>query len=839
MQNLDLWLQFVDTREVVPLFERDAREYILPSLSAVDWSAEPDYIVQIAKNSIMSGLKNLDNKEYLVLFTWLLDRRENAKLLQCYKYLLLHIRERSFDESKQQAALEAMIDLLPSAPFLSVTFSVEELWTSSSTNICALLAKSAIHILKAHVLAAGEHQEFVLGPFNRLLSQIKTLSLTEVEELVELISLTVRSPDSALDLLLESLEPHSDRLLRGSKPTSQHFIRNLTGIALDHISEAAEAKVSRKDLLQLKLGSRHSTGLWTVDTQLRLDAPSGALTTSDHVRLTVVGAPANSVTTKPFSMDALVETSQPGQASFRCFHPPPSYLEECSWELLNCGSFVTSKAMFDAVHALASQPDECCQISRFFLDSKEATQESLQEGSLSESFPIKGLNASQSAAVRAAMVSSLTCLWGPPGTGKTYTIVQIIKQLQESTEVERILVTAPTHNAVDNVMRRYLAETQDKENITLRVSTDVSWISKPTIYIWPTTNVYQVRKVAEDLRKYTCDAMLGKELHTNYSAMNKARDQIRKCPLIFTTCIGAGLGLLRSELFDTVIIDEASQQTEPASLVPLTKGCRKAILVGDHVQLGATVQPYAVLTQYDVSLFERLYKQTVLESSGLGLAKVMLDTQYRMHEDICRFSSDEFYGGKLSTGIMKSERPMPESQFPWPPRDGIVQRMVFAECSTPEDLGRKSKSNEGQAVVCHSICRLLNTLPASTKGQKEVQGDPAKPAPIAVLTPYSRQAELLKGRLAQFSKVEVSSIDGFQGREAEIVIFVTVRCNMRGEIGFLKDLRRMNVALTRAKTGVVVIGNRSTLTTGTADPDSTMVWKRLLAVLMEVKIEGQ
>ncbi|KAG4440865.1 hypothetical protein IFR05_003678 [Cadophora sp. M221] len=123
------------------------------------------------------------------------------------------------------------------------------------------------------------------------------------------------------------------------------------------------------------------------------------------------------------------------------------------------------------------------------------------------------------------MVNPLTCLWGPPGTGKTYTIVQIIKQLQASNEVGRILVTAPTYNAVDNVMRRFMAETQSKEATTLRISTDV-------------------RKVAEDLRKYTCDAMLGKELHTNYSAMNKARDQIQKCRLIFTTCIGAGLGLL-------------------------------------------------------------------------------------------------------------------------------------------------------------------------------------------------------------------------------------------------------------------------------------------------------
>jgi superfamily I DNA and/or RNA helicase len=103
--------------------------------------------------------------------------------------------------------------------------------------------------------------------------------------------------------------------------------------------------------------------------------------------------------------------------------------------------------------------------------------------------------------------------------------------------------------------------------------------------------------------------MAGKEIYTCYSALNRARDQIKKCRLVFITCIGAGLGLLLSESFDSVIIDEASQQTEPASLVPLVKGCQKDILVGDHVQLGAMVQKHAVLQGFSISLFEKLYKQ--------------------------------------------------------------------------------------------------------------------------------------------------------------------------------------------------------------------------------------
>jgi superfamily I DNA and/or RNA helicase len=327
--------------------------------------------------------------------------------------------------------------------------------------------------------------------------------------------------------------------------------------------------------------------------------------------------------------------------------------------------------------------------------------------------------------------------------------------------------------------------------------------------------------------------MLGKEVYTNFAALKKARAQIKKCNLIFTTCIGAGLGLLREETFDTVIIDEASQQTEPESLVPLVKGCQKAILVGDHVQLRATVQQHAILAGYDVSLFERLYKKDN-ESRSNGISKVMLDTQYRMHRSICHFSSTEFYEGRLLTGTSASNVKLTMSEFPWPADGRDYSRTVFAECSTPEDLGKKSKSNQGQAELGRKICDML--CQPSRLGGKDSKDLVAQT--IAVLTPYSRQAELLQRVLSHLPNVEVSSIDGFQGREADIVVFVTVRCNAHYEIGFLKDLRRMNVALTRAKAGLIVIGDRKTLTLGNADEESTAVWKRLLRQLIQVRFDG-
>lgn len=325
--------------------------------------------------------------------------------------------------------------------------------------------------------------------------------------------------------------------------------------------------------------------------------------------------------------------------------------------------------------------------------------------------------------------------------------------------------------------------------------------------------------------------MFGKELNENFAARRKAQARLKKARLVFTTCIGSGLGLLRNEKFDTVIIDEASQQTEPASLVPLIKGCTKAVLVGDHLQLRATVQQHAAVQGFDVSLFERLYTKDTA-----GAQKIMLDSQYRMHREICDFSSREFYESNLHTAVPDATRPLPDSDFPWPispSNSKDKSRMIFVQCSTTEDLGRQSKSNKGQAAVCAEVCKRLMKL--SITNSKADSGSTFPTPSMAVLTPYTAQAELL-GRMLP-SGIPISSIDGFQGQEADIVIFVTVRCNLNAEIGFLKDLRRLNVVMTRARAGCILIGDRATLTTGSEEEESTPVWKRLLGCLTPVTID--
>jgi superfamily I DNA and/or RNA helicase len=318
--------------------------------------------------------------------------------------------------------------------------------------------------------------------------------------------------------------------------------------------------------------------------------------------------------------------------------------------------------------------------------------------------------------------------------------------------------------------------------------------------------------------------MMGKDITGNMPARRKAQKRIRDSRLIFTTCIGASLGLLRNESFDVVLVDEASQQTEPATLVPLVKGCSRAILVGDHVQLRATVQKNAVVTGYDISLFERHYDMPERKH----VAKAMLDTQYRMHRTICDFSSSEFYEGKLKTAVADDSRPLPSSQFPWPKEN----RMVWVETNSEEDLGRQSKSNTSQVALCKRAVELL-TSPASSASKLSESS-------IAILTPYTRQREALSSAMPN---VEVASIDGFQGREADIIVFVTVRCNVSFDIGFLADMRRLNVVMTRAKCGVVIIGNRNTLTGGVGDggdlDESKKTWKRLVERCQNIDTESQ
>lgn len=833
MRNLDLWEDYIDTEQTLPLFPREPKEYDVPKLEDVDWSlgAQPALVVEVVRRGNLSALQDvLDPATLHQLFTWLVEQEQRGLLTRCFEHLMTSIRS---DKAMAPAdALRAMADFAEKMPYISATFASLGTWRELPEELNDILQNRSYLLLRSVILSEAEFGELILTPFHAILENVEWLSLGHFSDLVELVALTVHSSSTALDLLLEGFDRQSSRLLTGRPAIIQSFVHNTIGIAVEHIGAVQEETKARDELLTIRVvtdekkTSKDRSGT-QIEVSFRIDASGPTPSANTHVRLTTASPPSSSILDRTYSMDGLITVGGSGFAKILCFHPPPSYAEKCSWILEECGLFVTAKTMLDAVLNLATLETGCCGV----LDQIVGTQTLTDASALANKThgPVDAqLNGSQRAAVEAARNHKLICLWGPPGTGKTQTIVAIIRTLQGDPNTGRILVTAPTHNAVDNVMRRYLGRIsqegllQNAEVAPLRVSTEV-------------------RKVGEDLRKYTCDALAGQEIHSSREAMEQAKQRVNDAGIIFTTCIGAGLGLLRDQLFETVIVDEASQQTEPASLVPLVKGCEKAILVGDHVQLRPTVQNIALALNFDISLFERLYTR---DGVTPGMAKVMLDTQYRMHPSICSFISKEFYEGKLLSGLKDKDRPMPASSFPWPASTAAatttkspahVSRMIFVECSGGEDVGHKSKSNPEQADLCLSICKLLRTAPAETDGSSSAQA--MDKTSIAVLTPYARQAKILEKLLSGIPNVEISSIDGFQGREADVVIFVTVRCNESREIGFLKDLRRMNVVLTRARLGMVLVGNRATLTGGREEEESTGLWRRLMGQLSGVALE--
>jgi regulator of nonsense transcripts 1 len=209
-----------------------------------------------------------------------------------------------------------------------------------------------------------------------------------------------------------------------------------------------------------------------------------------------------------------------------------------------------------------------------------------------------------------------------------------------------------------------------------------------------------------------------------------------------------------------------------------------------------------------------------------------MSPRYRFAEELARFPSERFYGGKLGTGTntSKLQTQLQSTDFPWPEvSSGKLIPNVFVPCSAPEDLGHMSKQNEGQAKLVAHIVKLL-TPSDEARATKP-------PLTIAVLTPYTKQVKCLKNYISE--QASISTIDGFQGREADFIVYSSVRCNPDNDIGFLMDERRLNVAWTRARVARIVVGDPDTLKFGKAwrdednsdvraHPEENDLWKKAI-----------
>ena len=265
--------------------------------------------------------------------------------------------------------------------------------------------------------------------------------------------------------------------------------------------------------------------------------------------------------------------------------------------------------------------------------------------------------------------------------------------------------------------------------------------------------------------------------------------------VLCATLTGLDSELLGTRRFDLAVIDEACQSVEPGCWIPLSR-CDRVVLAGDHCQLPPTVVSQAAAAAgLGVSLFERL-----MEQYGRSIAR-RLTIQYRMHEQIMDFSSLEFYEAELMAhdsvrGHLLADlpgvaaTPLTQTPFEWLDTAGAG----FDEETEPDGESRLNPQ-EAELVVRH-VQRLLD----SGLG----------PQDIAVIAPYAAQVRLLRSQLS-VPGLEIDSVDGFQGREKEAVVISLVRSNSQGEIGFLADIRRMNVALTRARRKLLIVGDTATL----------------------------
>ncbi|RDW72796.1 hypothetical protein BP6252_06703 [Coleophoma cylindrospora] len=815
MAVLDQWLHYVDTEEILPLFGKTHKDYMTTTISGIDCdtTAVSHMALEISRGKNLSILQTIGSLDEVQQLLKLLESCDEYQHLQAVYTELLNLeargcflvaQDRPQDHATHSDLAKLLVRFLQTAPYLIPLFFQSQTWTRQKEALHETFTALSPALFKELALAANTFHYTIRQSFLLLLQNLEQLSLHNFAELVELISLVVSDVELAIDLLFECLEPEIKRLLPGSVIEIERIMKCFMGIALNHIDMMSSDKMPDTILIELKLDGIDENGYQVVKFVLRVDAPR-PLQVGDHVRIYPSQPPQNAPHQDMRAVDAVVVRSDLDTTSVRCLHRLPSYAEDCLWKITNCKSFVTSKAMFDAVLLFFSQKSKCCKLYSIL---GGASSSQIRLPPRAQAFkPHATLNSSQNKALEAVLSHNCTFIWGPPGTGTTRTIVAILDQIQTYFKHMRILVAAPTHTAADNILRGYIAHwgPQKIGLAPLRVST-------------------RLQRVASDLREYTCDAIIGQSIAGRIHTRPEAQDRVREARLIFTTCNGAGLGLLRAETFDIVLIDKASQQTEPESLIPLTKGCQRAIFIGDHSQSRAIVRKHAVIADFDVSLFERHYNMRHIP----GVSKVMLDSQYRTHPDICDFNSREFYKNQLQSAELNLV--LPPSKFPWPKN----KRMVFLQSYSHEDLGHQSKSNQGQVKLCQTAYALLQIpVPAIQSGSTE---ETARPVEIFIVTPYTGQKHLVK---CAISGSEVCTIDEYQGRVADIVIFVTVRCNAHLDIGCLQDKRLLNIVMTGAKAGIIIIGDKLTLTGLSEvchDLESKAIWARLLKSCVQVQL---
>lgn len=431
-----------------------------------------------------------------------------------------------------------------------------------------------------------------------------------------------------------------------------------------------------------------------------------------------------------------------------------------------------------------------------------------------------GLNESQHRALMQVMTAGdVGLIHGPPGTGKTTTLVQAIS---ETIRLERqVLVCAPSNAAVDLLVDKLAEQGLDVIRIGHPARVTEQSLSKTLDVRIADHDSYQelkaMRKKMEQLRSaaFKFKRQFGhyerqerKMLLQESKAMKAdadvlefyiVNDLLQNAQAICTTLVGSSHPVLRGRRYQTAFIDEAAQALEPATWIPLLR-CQRVILAGDHQQLPPTIKSADAAKQgLAKTLFEKIIERHPSAAS-------MLTVQYRMHEDIMRFSSDYFYHGGLTADASVKSELLTLNQAPVEYVD--TAGIGYTEKQDPETLSRYNEE-EAQLLI-RRIESLVQEVGVEVWMEKKFR--------IGIITPYRAQVDILV-KLAENSAdlsplhalITINTVDAFQGQERDVIGISFVRSNDKSEVGFLGDIRRTNVAMTRARKKLVMVGDSATL----------------------------
>jgi superfamily I DNA and/or RNA helicase len=429
------------------------------------------------------------------------------------------------------------------------------------------------------------------------------------------------------------------------------------------------------------------------------------------------------------------------------------------------------------------------------------------------------LNSSQQEAVRKIVqANELAIVHGPPGTGKTTTLIHAIQALIKQGN-QKILVVAPSNTAVDllteklaeqkiNVLRignparvseQMMSHTLDFKMSAHAAVKEIKRLKKQASEFKNMAHKYKrsFGKSERDQRKLLFD-----EAHKIMKEVGKTEqyivdDLIAKAQVITATLVGANHYTIRHLHFDVAVIDEAGQALEPACWIPILK-TKKVVLAGDHCQLSPTIKSYEAAKQ---GLSKTLFEKCIERHPN---AVALLEVQYRMHTSIMGYSSKVFYGNKLQA------------------HTSVASHLLFAEDSPLLFLDTAGcgfdEKQDGTSTFNPEEASLLFKHVVQLTRQLSVHISEKNYPSIAIISPYKEQINVLKEYLQQTSEltlwhkqITVNTIDSFQGQERDIVYISMTRSNSKGEIGFLSDIRRMNVAMTRARKKLVIVGDSATL----------------------------